>query len=220
VRGLAAGGTVVAREGPYTRIAAFASLALVLLGYLGLAASQKWFPFASGEARALPAPARSTSPGPVSTGTPVPSSAVRSVAYLDAGAPASGGPVGRGLVSISGRSFRRSIWLQFAESCCGSQQSVAYRVRSGYREFTGALGEQQVAGLPSGYTMLFSISVNGQQVMDNRQVQLGDPAVPFHIRLPGTSATILIDVTADCPNIYCAGNAVVGNARVVPIRTG
>jgi len=142
----------------------------------------------------------------------------RNVVYLDASAPTSGGPVGRGLASISGQNFPQSIWMQFAESCCGSQQSVVYSVPSGYREFVGMLGEQEVDDLPSGYTMLFSVSVNGLQVMDDQQVQLGDPPVPFQVPLPADSATIQIDVTGNCPNIYCVGNAVIGNARIVPIR--
>jgi hypothetical protein len=201
------------REGPYTKIGVF--IGLVGL-YLALAGGFKWFPFESGVAPASTSP----SPSPIPTGTLRPSPPTQKVAYLDATAPTSGGPVGRGVADVSGQNFRRSIWLEFAESCCGSQQSVTYSVPSGYREFTGALGEQGVPGLPSGYTMLFSVSVNGVQKIDNRQVQLGDPPVTFHVSLPATSATILIDVMADCPNVYCVGNAIVGNARVIPVRTG
>jgi hypothetical protein len=200
-------------EGPWTKVGAIFAIIGV---YLALAGGFKWFPFESGEAHR----SHSSPPSPVQTGTLRPSPPPRTVAYLDATAPTSGGPVGRGIANINGRSYQQSISLQFAESCCGSQQSVTYSVPSGYRELTGALGEQEAPGLPSGYTMYFSISVNGLQLIDNRQVQLGDPAVTFHVSLPATSTTILIDVTADCPNIYCAGNAVVGNARVVPIRTG
>jgi len=194
------------------------AIATVLGVYLLLAGGLKWFPFASsGTAAVSSSSTTGTSP---STHTAGPASVARSIAYLDASAPSSGGPVGRGLASISGQNFPQSIWLQFPESCCGSQQSVAYSVPSGYRQFTGMLGEQEVAGTPSGYTMLFSVLVNGLQVIDNQQVQLGDPPVPIQVPLPAESATIEIDVTADCPNIYCVGNAVIGNARVIPIRAG
>ena len=176
------------KEGPYTQLIAIGTIVLVgLTGlgiYLSVAAGRHRFPF---EPTGSAAAAASTSTAVISRSpkpsiSPEPSPVARPVAYLDASAPTSGGPVGRGLASVNGQSFSRSIWLPFAESCCGSAQSVTYSVPSGYRQFTGMLAEQEAPGLPSGYTMLFSIAVNGVQVLDNRQVLLGDPPVPFQVR--------------------------------------
>jgi len=215
---------VATQEGPYAKRTARWTVAGVcltfLIAYLALASGKHWFPFGSpGASAAASSISTTTSPslGPTPTLTPSPSPRARTVAYLDKMAPTSGGPVGRGVASINGQSFSQSIWLPFAESCCGSAQSVTYSVPSGYRQFTGVLGEEEAGGLSSGYTVLFSVTVNGLQVVDNRQVLLGDPPVHFSVSLPAGSATIEIDVTADCPNIYCVGNAVVGNARVLPL---
>jgi hypothetical protein len=210
---------VAAKEDLATKVIAIGTVIIAGLTYLGVAAARNWFPFEPGPSSlAAPGSTTSTSPGPTSTATRKPPPVARTVGYLDASAPASGGPVGRGVATINGQSFAQSVWLSFAESCCGSAQSVTYSVPAGYRQFTGELGEEEAAGLPSGYTMLFSISINGLQVIDNRQVLLGDPPVPFKVSMPAAVARIVIDVTANCPNVYCVGNAVVGNARVIPAR--
>lgn len=208
----------MASEGPYTKIIAIATIILVAIGYLGLAAAVRWPPFSRPSASASATPA-DTSPAPITTTTkPHPSVARRQLTYLYKLAPSSGGPVERGTANIGAASFDRSIWLEFQESCCGSEQSVTFSVPSGYRDFDSMLGEEGVTGNSSGYVMLFSISVNNTVVINNRQAQLGDPPVPIHLRLPAGSSSILIDVTANCPYINCVGNAVLGNARLTPLH--
>ena len=205
----------MASEGPYTKIIAISAILSVVIGYLALAAGVRWPPFSRPSASASVTPAF-TSPAPTPTTSPRPSPVRRQVKYLDEIAPSSGGPVERGTANIGAASFDHSIWLDFPESCCGSEQSVTFSVPSGYRDFDGLLGEEAITGNSSGYVMLFSISVNNIVVINNRQAQLGDPPIPIRLRLPAGSSSILIDVTANCPYINCVGNVVL--ARLTPLH--
>jgi len=209
-------------EGPYTKIIAIATIILVAIGYLTLAAVVKWPPFSPSVLSSTTPDTTpvDTSPAPTTTNGPHPhpSSSLRKVLYLYKIAPSSGGPVDRGTANIGAASFNRSIWLNFQVSCCGSEQSVTFSIPSGYRYFDGMLGEEEINGDSGGYVMLFSISVNNILVINSRQTQLGDPPIPIKLRLPAGSSSILIDVAANCPYFTCAGDAVVGNARLTPLH--
>jgi hypothetical protein len=139
------------------------------------------------------------------------------VGYLYTMVPSAGGPVQRGVTSFGGRTFKHSIWLPFQVYCCGTEQSVTYQIPGGYRYLEAFLGQSPLHGDQNGYTMMFSISINGVTMINGRQALLGDPPIPIKVRLPTSPSTVLIDVTTSCP-FLCAGDAVIGNARLVPPR--
>jgi hypothetical protein len=160
----------------------------------------------------------SQTPGPAPTvGSSATSALPRTVLYLDSISPSSGGPISRGMAHINGVSFDNSIWLQFALNCCGSEQSVTFSIPAGYKQFDGVLG-QESAGFTSAnaYVMFFSISVNSSTAINNQQVMFTDPADVFNIPLSGAPTSILIDVTTTCSAFTCSGNAVIGDARLLP----
>jgi hypothetical protein len=82
-----------ASEGRFTKIIAFGTIALVVLGYLGVAATIHWWPFSSS-----PPPTSTPSPGPTPTPTPSATSTRLPIYYH--------GPVTLG--SLNGRNFDTS----------------------------------------------------------------------------------------------------------------
>jgi hypothetical protein len=184
------------------------TFAILVVTYLGFAPANHWPPFSS-------------SPSPIPTVTAPttvqPTTPLRTVRYLDDISPSSGGPIGRGVAHINGVSFNNSIWLPFAYSCCGSDQSVTFSIPAGYEQFRGVLG-QESAGFTNNnaYVMLFSISVNGITYINSQQLLYTDPSLPFEIPLSDTQSSIVIDVKTNCLAFYCLGNAVVGEARFLP----
>lgn len=171
-----------------------------------------------------PSPGPSVTGNPATTGPPAPRPtrshsappARTTVGYLYTMVPTAGGPVQRGVTSIGGQSFNHSIWLPFQVYCCGSEQSVTYSIPGGYRYLEAFVGQSPLNGDQFGYDMMFSISINGVVMLNNRQAQLGYPPIPVKVRLPSGPASVEIDVNAACNNFTCGGVAVIGNARLVP----